>query len=161
MFTHLYHLTEFPLFLIETGVILLLLSKFRSCFEKGLEILWVSSVFEQVDLGQELLFLLLKLSDLLLEFCRVHTLIAKSLSILMDGLKLSLQVLIPLQGTSHLFIHHILIRNLEWYQKFGSISFSGQIWQTWNKPIKNMVACLFLTVNNVSAIVWVKIAWIA
>ena len=90
MFTHLYHLTEFPLFLIETGVIFLLLSEFRSCFEKGLEILWVPSIFKQVYLRQELLFLLLELSNLLLEFCRVHTLVTESFSILVDGLKLSL-----------------------------------------------------------------------
>ena len=36
---------------------------------------------------------MLELSDLVLEFCRFHTLFTKSLSILMDGLKLSLESL--------------------------------------------------------------------
>ena len=51
--------------------------------------MWVLFVFEQIDLDHELLFLLHELSDLFLEFYRVHTLITESLSILMDGLKLS------------------------------------------------------------------------
>ena len=78
-----------PLFLIEMSVILLFLYKFRNCFLKGFWLLWVLSVFEQIDLDHELLFLLHELSDLFLEFYRVHTLITESLSILMDGLELS------------------------------------------------------------------------
>ena len=108
-----------PLFLIEMSVILLFLYKVRSCFKKGLENLWVSSIFEQIDLGQKLLFLLLELSDPFLEFFLVHNLITESLSISMDGLKLSLQILILLQGIPHLFVHHILIWNLEWHKNFA------------------------------------------
>ena len=77
------------LILIEMSVILLFLYKFRSCFLKGFWLLWVLSVFEQIDLDHELLFLLHELSDLFLEFYRVHTLITERLNILMVGLKLS------------------------------------------------------------------------
>ena len=96
MLTHLYHLTQFPLFLIQSRVVFLLLPKLGCCLKEGLEVCCVSSVFEQVYLGQELLFLLFKLSDLLLEFCRIHALVTKSFSVLMDGLELSLQVFVTL-----------------------------------------------------------------
>ena len=114
MLAHLNHLTQFPLFLVQSCIVFLLLPELGCCLKEGLEVSSVASVFEQVYLGQELLLLLFKLSDLLLEFCRIHALVAKSFSVLMDGLELSLQVFVTLKGSSHLFINHVFIRDLEW-----------------------------------------------
>jgi hypothetical protein len=50
----------------------LLFAELASCFKKGLEIILVSFVFEQVDLSEKLLLLLLELSDFLFKFIRVH-----------------------------------------------------------------------------------------
>ena len=125
MLTHLYHLAQFPLFLVQSCIVFLLLPKLGCCLQEGLEVSSVASVFEQVYLGQELLLLLFKLSNLLLEFCRIHALVTKSFSVLMDSLELSLQVFVTLKRTSHLFIDHVLIRYLERDQEFCSVGFAG------------------------------------
>ena len=67
MLRHFDHLGQFTLLLIEPGVVLLLLSQLGGRFKKGLEVVRVSSVLEEVDLGEELLSFLLELGDLLLE----------------------------------------------------------------------------------------------
>ena len=160
MLTHLNHLTKLPLFLVESGIVLLLFSKLWGGLKQCLEISRVTPVFEEVDLGQKLLFLLLKLRDLFLEFCWIHAFVTQSLSILVHSLELGLQVLVALQGSSHLFINHIFIWDLKWYQKFSSVGLPGQIWQPWNKPVQNVMAGFFLSMNNISAIVWVKVTWV-
>ena len=79
----------------------------------------------------------------------------------MHSLELSLQVLVALEGSSHLFVDHVFIWNLEWNQELRSVGLPGQIWQSRNEPVQNVMAGLFLSVDDVSAVVGIEIAWVA
>ena len=96
MLAHFDHLRQLTFFFVKASVLFLLLSELGGCIKKLLEVLRISSVLEKVDFGQQLLLLLLELSDLLLQLCWVHRLLSESLSVGMDGLELSLQVLVNL-----------------------------------------------------------------
>ena len=84
------HPSKFPFLFIEFGVVFLLLSQLGSGLEKSLEVLLVALALKQVDFCEQLLLLLLKLIDLLLELARVHTLVPHMINILMGRLELSL-----------------------------------------------------------------------
>jgi len=51
MLTHLNHLSQFTLFLIEPRVLFLLFSQLRCGIEQELEVLRVTPILKQVDLG--------------------------------------------------------------------------------------------------------------
>ena len=129
MLTHFNHLGQLTLFLVESGVVLLLLSELGSGLEECLEVLGVPSVLEEVDLRQQLLSFLLQLSDLFLELGRVHALITEGFCVLMNRLEFSLQVLIALHGVAHLVIDHVFVRDLERHQELCGVGFPAQIWE--------------------------------
>ena len=81
MLAHFDHLGQFTLFLVQARILLLLLSQFGCGIEQKLEVLRVAAALKQVNLGQELLFFLLKLCDLLLELGWVHGLRPQRLSV--------------------------------------------------------------------------------
>ena len=58
MLIHLNGLRKLTLFLVEAGVLFLFLAQLAGGFEEGLEVILVALIFEKVDLGEELLFLL-------------------------------------------------------------------------------------------------------
>jgi hypothetical protein len=99
------HVGQLTLLLRELCILLLLLSQLRGRLQESLEILLVALSLKQVDLGEQLLLLLLKLGYLLLEVSGVHGLRAKTLHTHMSGLELSLQVLINLEGVTHLIVN--------------------------------------------------------
>lgn len=68
------HVVEFPLLLAELCILLLLLAELGGALEQRLEVLFVGLVLEEVDLGEQLLLLLLQLLDLLLQVGGVHAL---------------------------------------------------------------------------------------
>ena len=65
MLTHLDHLCELALFLVEAGGLLLFLTQPLSCIEQQLEVLRVAATLEEVDLSEKLLLFLLELSNFL------------------------------------------------------------------------------------------------
>ena len=60
MLTHFNHLSQLTFLFIEAGILFLLLSELRGGVEELLEVLRITSILEKVNLGQELLLLLLK-----------------------------------------------------------------------------------------------------
>ena len=161
MLTHFNHLSQLTFLFIEAGILFLLLSELRGGVEELLEVLRITSVLEKVNLGQELLLLLLKLSNLLLQFGWVHALLSQGLSVRMDGLKLSLQVLVNLEDVSHILVVHILIWNLERHKELGCVGLSGEILETTEKPVENVLKGALFSMDNVAAVVWVEITGVA
>jgi len=126
-----------------------------------LEILLVAFVLEQVDLGQELLLLLLKLVDLFLEFSWIHTFNSHLVNILMGSLELSLEIFISLEGLSHLIVSQELVWDLKRHQEFSGVCSSLQFWKFGYNPEKKMLNSLLFSMDNISLEVRVKVAWIA
>ena len=108
-FIELDHVGELSLLFAKFSVLLLFLTELASCFKKSLEVLFVTLGLEKGNLCEQLLFLLLKLSDLLLEITRVHGLSSESLYVHVSGLEFGLQILIDLECLSHFIIHEELI----------------------------------------------------
>jgi len=52
-------LSEFPLFFVQLGILLLFLAELRCRLEQRLEVLALALVLEEVNFGQKLLLLLL------------------------------------------------------------------------------------------------------
>lgn len=161
MFTHLNHLCQLTLFFIQTSVLLLLLTKLGGGVEQLLEISRVPTVLEHVDLREKLLFFLLKLSDLLLELCWVHTLLSECLSVRVNGLELSLQILVSLASGAHVLVVHELVRDLERHQELSCVRLSLQVLQPAKKPEEDVLESLLVTVDDIAAKVWVKVAGVA
>ena len=65
MLTHFDHLSKLSLFFIKSCILFLLLSKLRCRVKEELKVMRVTPILEQIDLRQQLLFLLFKLSDFL------------------------------------------------------------------------------------------------
>ncbi len=59
MLAHFNHLGELALFLIQAGILLLFFAQLGCGIEQKLEVLGVTPALEQIDLGQQLLLLLL------------------------------------------------------------------------------------------------------
>ena len=78
---HFDHLGQFSFFFVEASVLLLLFSQLRGGIKQELEILRIASVFEEVDLGEQLLFLLLQLGDFFLQLSWIHALLTQCLCI--------------------------------------------------------------------------------
>jgi hypothetical protein len=126
---HFNHLSKLALFLIQACILLLFLTQFRGGVKKELEVLRIATALEEVDLGQQLFFLLLKLSDLLFKLSGVHALLSEGLSVRVHGLELRLKVLVDLKSVAHIIIVHKLIRDLKWYEELCSVCFSLQVLQ--------------------------------
>lgn len=161
MFAHLNHLSQLTLFLVQTRILLLLFSQFGCRIEQKLEVCRVPTILEEVDLCEQLLLLLLQLRDLLLELRWVHALLSKSLGVRVHSLELSLQVLVDLHGVAHLLVVHIFVRDLKRHQELSSVSLSLQVWESTEEPIKNVLECAFLSIDDIAAIVRIEVARIA
>jgi hypothetical protein len=59
VFADFNHLSEFPLFFVQLGILLLFLAELRCRLEQRLEVLALALVLEEVNFGQKLLLLLL------------------------------------------------------------------------------------------------------
>ena len=79
----------------------------------------------------------------------------------MNCLEFSLQVLVALNGVSHLVIDHEFIRDLERNQELGSVRLSVEVWKTRKEPVEDVMANLLLTMHDVSAVVRVEVAGVA
>lgn len=79
----------------------------------------------------------------------------------MHCLELCLQVLVDLEGVSHVFVVHKLVWDLQRHKELGCVCLSLQVRKTTEQPVKNVLERAFLTVNNISAIVGVEVARIS
>lgn len=79
----------------------------------------------------------------------------------MNGLELSLQVLVALESISHIFVMHVFIRNLQRHKELSSVCLSLQVWKTAEEPVENMLECTFLSVNDIAAVVRVEVTRVA
>lgn len=79
----------------------------------------------------------------------------------MSSLEFRLQVLINLQGLSHLVIHEELVWNGQGDQELGSVGLPSEVGQPGEQPVEDMVDCSFLSVDDVSLVVGVEIAGVA
>jgi len=137
--------------------LLLLLSEFGSGLKQSLEILLVRLGLEEIDFSQQLLLFLLKLSDFFLEITGVHRLSSKGLDIHMCGLELSLQVLIDLEGVTHLVINQEFIWDGEGHQELSCISLSLKLLKSCNDPEKDVLESAFVTMHYISLEVRVEV----
>jgi hypothetical protein len=87
----------------------LLFSELGSCFKQSLEILLVGLCLEQVDLGEQLFLLLLKLGDFFFQIARVHRFGAECFHVHVSSLKLCLKVLINLECVTHFIVNQEFI----------------------------------------------------
>jgi len=99
------HVGQFSFFFTKFGILFLLLSELWSGIQQGFEVLLVALNLECVDLGQKLLFFLIKLGNFLLELSWVHAFLSHLVNILMSSLEFSLEILILLESDSHFFIN--------------------------------------------------------
>jgi hypothetical protein len=127
MFIHLNGLRQLTLFFVEAGVLLLFLAQLAGGFEEGLEVILVALIFEKVDLGEELLFLLFELGNLFLELVRVHGVRAETLDVLVDGAELGLQVAVQINGVAHVFICSELVGDGEGHEELGGVGFALEV----------------------------------
>ena len=65
MLAHFDHLCKFSLFFIKSCILFLLLSKLRRGVKEKLKVMRVTPILKQINLRQQLLFLLFKLRDFL------------------------------------------------------------------------------------------------
>ena len=77
------------------------------------------------------------------------------------SLEFSLQVLVDLHGVAHLLVVHIFVRDLKRHQELSSVSLSLQVWESTEEPIKNVLECAFLSIDDIAAIVRIEVAGIA
>ena len=161
MFTHLNHLSQLTLFLVQACVLLLFLAQLGGGVKQKLEVCGVSTILKEVDLGEELLLLLFKLCDFFLELGGVHALLTEGFGVRMHRLELSLQVLVHLKGVTHVLVMHVLVGDLQGHQELSSVCLSLQVWQSAQEPVKNVLKRAFLTIDYVAAVVRVKVTWVA
>ena len=151
------HVGQLALFLRELGILLLLLSQLRGRLQESLKILLVALSLKQVDLGEQLLLLLLELGNLLFEVSGVHRLGAKTLYTHVSGLELSLQILINLEGVAHLIINEEFIGDGKRDQELGSVGFALQLTQPSYYPEQDVLNGALVTVHDVSHEVRVEV----
>lgn len=156
------HPSKFPFLFVEFGVVFLLLSQLGSGLKKSLEVLLVALALKQVDFCEQLVLLLLKLIDLLLQLARVHTLVPHMINILMGRLELSLQILVHLESLPHFFVSvKKLVRDLERHQKLGGVSPPLKFWHLGDEPVQQMLNGLLLSVDYIPLERWVEITGVS
>jgi len=75
----------------------------------------------------------------------------------MCGLELSLQVLIDLEGITHLVINQEFIWDGEGHQELSCISLSLKLLKSCNDPEKDVLESAFVTMHYISLEVRVKV----
>ena len=155
------HVGQLSFLFVELGILLLLFSELRSRLQQSLEVLLVALVFEQVDLGQELLFLLLQLCDFFLQLSWVHAFVPHLIDVLVCCDELSLQVFIDLEGLVHVIISQELVWDLERHKEFGGLTSSLELWKLGDDPEEEMLNSLLLTVHDISLELRGEVAWVA
>lgn len=129
MLQHFDLLGQLTLLLVQSCVLLLFFSELGCSLQQSLEAIIVTLILEQINLGHQLLPLLLKLVDLFFQLGWVHAIRPHALDTLMDSLELSLKVLVHLHGLAHFFVDHELVRDLKGHQEASSVGLALQVWQ--------------------------------
>lgn len=75
----------------------------------------------------------------------------------MGGLELSLQVLINLEGVTHLIINEEFVGDGKWDQELGSVGLALQLTQPSYYPEQDVVNCALVTMHDVSHEVRVEV----
>ena len=78
----------------------------------------------------------------------------------MSGLELSLEILIYLECVTHLVINQEFVWDGKRDQEFSSVCLSLEFLKSGNDPEKDMLESSFLTMNDISLEVRVKVRWI-
>ena len=80
---------------------------------------------------------------------------------MMSSLEFSLKVFVKLECVSHFIIHEIFIWDLQRNKELSSISFTSQIGQARNQPVKNVLKSFLFSVDNIATEVRVEITRIS
>mmetsp|Transcript_1385 Transcript_1385/g.1827 ORF Transcript_1385/g.1827 Transcript_1385/m.1827 type:complete len:208 (+) Transcript_1385:1314-1937(+) len=155
------HASQLAVLLVELGILFLLLSELGSSIEESLEVFLVRSALEEVDLGQELFLLLLELSDFLLQLGWVHALASHLIDVLMGSLELSLEILVHLEGLLHFLGDKELVGDRQRDEEFSGIGSSLELGQLSDKPVKEVLDGLLLSMHDIALEGRVKIARVA
>jgi len=119
--------------------------------------LFVALGLEKVDFCEQLILFLFKLCNFLFKVSWVHGLRTETLNIHMSCLEFSLKIFINLEGIAHFIINQEFIWNGEGPQEFVCVSLSLQLLKPRDYPIENVLECAFVTMDDVSLEVGVKI----
>ena len=79
----------------------------------------------------------------------------------MSSLKLSLQILVDLEGIAHFIINEELIWDGQRNQELSSIGFALELLESSDDPIQNVLDCAFVSMDHISLEVRIKVRWIS
>jgi len=79
----------------------------------------------------------------------------------MDGLELSLQILVHLHGFAHLLVDHELVRDSKGHEEASGISFALEVTHSCEHPEENVMEGFLVSMDHLSTEVGVEICRVA